>query len=286
MLVDSLNVVFVCHMTYYEFTAFGDYQVIQLVPWSAPAVILSASVLEVSVQHFYAHRIYLLGRGSPYLPAAISVLSLTGFVTEIVFGTNILRRLDEPSYTFEDIIFFIAKLACDVLCDVLITFGMVYILLSNRTQFRRTNSVLNLLAIYTINCGTLNSVFAITCIILYTTGKYEDSPKYAPPSLIMIRLYFCAFMAILNSRDNLRETLDGQGDVVSIFSVLSVRTDTIALGGVQVTTESSTDADVAPKSLSPAKLSSGKLISDVVITFDREKYPTPPVPEVMDGMSA
>ena len=31
----------------------------------------------------------------------------------------------------------IATLSCDILCDVLITFGMVYTLLSNRTQVRR-----------------------------------------------------------------------------------------------------------------------------------------------------
>ncbi len=71
----------------------------------------------------------------------------------------------------------IAILYCKVLCDVLITVGMVYYLLSNRTQVRRyvrvrtsqkrhysvytgslarTNNVLNLLAIYAVNCGTLN----------------------------------------------------------------------------------------------------------------------------------
>jgi len=252
---------------------------------------LSASVLQVSVQHFYAYRIYLLSRGSPYLPAAISVLSLTGFVIGIVFGTkflgHLLGHLVGPSYSIEDIIFFIAILACDVLCDVLITLGMVYNLLRQRTQVRRTNSVLNLLAIYSINCGTLNSMLSITCIIMGATGKFKDSPKYSPPSLIMIRLYFCAFMAILNSRDNLRETLDRRGGVVSTFSVLSVCTDTIALGGVRVTTESSINAGV-PKSLPPVKLSSGRSFSDighVAITFGREQYSIHPVPVVRDGLS-
>ena len=69
-----------------------------------------------------------------------------------------------------------ATLSCTVLCDALITVGMVYTLLSYRTQVRRyfvaehcnihysiyagpharTNNVLNILAIYAINCGTLN----------------------------------------------------------------------------------------------------------------------------------
>ncbi|KAH9026980.1 hypothetical protein EDB85DRAFT_1619637 [Lactarius pseudohatsudake] len=109
---------------------------------------------------------------------------------------------------------FIAILSFKVLCDVLITVGMVYTLLSNRTRVRRTNSVLNLLAIYTVNCGTLHLVFAVSCVILF--AKFPLTHLYTPSLFIMVRLSFCAF--ILNSRDNLRETLDGPGGVVSTFT--------------------------------------------------------------------
>ncbi|KAH8990656.1 hypothetical protein EDB86DRAFT_2938583 [Lactarius hatsudake] len=51
---------------------------------------------------------------------------------------------------------FTATLSCKVLCDVLITVGMVYTLLNNRTHVRSTNNVLKLLTIYTINCGILH----------------------------------------------------------------------------------------------------------------------------------
>ncbi|KAH9016369.1 hypothetical protein EDB83DRAFT_229102 [Lactarius deliciosus] len=112
--------------------------------------------------------------------------------------------------------FFVATLSVKVFCDILITVGMVYTLLSNRTRVRRTNSVLNLLAIYAVNCGTLHLVFAISCVILF--AKSPHTLKYTPSLLIMVRLSLCAFMAILNSRDNLRETLDGPGGVVSTFT--------------------------------------------------------------------
>ncbi|KAH9053637.1 hypothetical protein EDB87DRAFT_207185 [Lactarius vividus] len=113
-------------------------------------------------------------------------------------------------------VFFVATLSVKVLCDVLITVGMVYTLLSNRTRVRRTNSVLNLLAIYAVNCGTLHLVFAISCVILFAKSPY--TLEYTPSLLIMVRLSLCAFMAILNSRDDLRETLDGPGGIVSMFS--------------------------------------------------------------------
>ncbi|KAH8997137.1 hypothetical protein EDB86DRAFT_928121 [Lactarius hatsudake] len=151
---------------------------------------------------------------------------------------------------------------------------MVYYLLRNRTQVRRTNNVLNLLAIYSVNCGTLHLAFSVVCVTLF--AKYPDTLIYTPSLFIMFRLYLCAFMAIMNSRDYLRETLGGSGGVVATFSQLRARTGTSVPWGAQETTEASTDAAV-PKSLSPALVSSDTLPSRSVIAFDREKYPVPPV---------
>ncbi|KAH8979606.1 hypothetical protein EDB92DRAFT_1954812 [Lactarius akahatsu] len=162
-----------------------------------------------------------------------------------------------------------ATLGCKVLCDVLITFGMVRTLLSNRTQVRRTNNVLNSLAIYSINCGALNLVFAISCVTLL--AKYRTVLLYAPSFLITMRLSFCGFMSILNSRDNLREMLDGPEGIVTL-SQLNARTGT---NGVQVTTETSTNTGV-PKNLPPVSS-----IEDSIIAFNREKYPGFPVPGVL-----
>ncbi|KAH9020924.1 hypothetical protein EDB84DRAFT_551512 [Lactarius hengduanensis] len=156
MLVDTVNLVF-CIYTSYQFgvTNFGDYQSNQFDPWSQAAITLSAIVLAISVEHFYAYRVYHLGGGSPYLPAAISVTSLTEFGLGILFSAKVLKHthdLDPPNFKG----FFIATLIPKVPCDALITVGMVYHLLSSRTQIRRTNNVLNSLTIYFINCGTLH----------------------------------------------------------------------------------------------------------------------------------
>ncbi|KAH9028815.1 hypothetical protein EDB83DRAFT_1799671 [Lactarius deliciosus] len=276
MLVDSANVVFVIHTNYHiGITNFGDYQSLPLVSWSLPAVALSAVVLEVSVQHFYAYRIYLLNKRSPYLPAAISAISLTAFGIGIVFGAKILEHLHDLENPFRNLC--IATLFCDVVCDVLITFGMVYNLLSNRTQVRRTNEVLNLLAIYAINCGTLTLVFAISCGI--SLVKYPDALIYTPSFFIMIRLYFCAFMSILNSRDNLRETLDRQEGIV--ITLRKAHTGTAIPCNVQDTTEATTNKDVSESlPVTPVSVSSNTF-SDGVMTFDREKYPVSPVPGVL-----
>ncbi|KAN0130228.1 hypothetical protein V8E53_011985 [Lactarius tabidus] len=251
MLVDTVNLVFANHTTYYlAVTNFGDYSSFQIMPWSLPAIALSGSVLEISVQHFYAYRIYLLSGRSPYLPAAISVISLTAFGMGIVLGVKGLEHIDLNGAHFRNI--YIATLSCDVLCDVLITFGMVYTLFRNRTPFRSTTSVLNLLAIYAINYGTLNLVLTISSTILLVT--YQDTFIYLVPLFIVIRLYFCAFMAILNSRDNLRATLDRKDIVLGTIPKFTAL-DTPGTYGVQVTTELSSNTAVS-KILPPLQVSS------------------------------
>ncbi|KAI9453082.1 hypothetical protein BJY52DRAFT_865519 [Lactarius psammicola] len=275
MLLDTVNLVFVIHEPYnVAITNFGDYlsDAFQQLSWGQSAIALSTIVLDFSVQNFYAYRIYRLGRGSPYLPVAISVVSLAELGVGIVYSTKILKYIHEPGTRFEE--FLIPTLSCKVLCDVLITVGMVYYLLSNRTRVRRTDNVLNLLTIYTINCGTLHLVFAICCVILL--AKYRDTLIYIPFLFVTIRLSLCAFMSILNSRDNLRETLDRPGGVVSTFTQLKVRAGTAVPWATRDTMEASTNMAV-PKSLPPASVSFDTSSSDSGMASDRKKYPVPPL---------
>ncbi|KAH9027096.1 hypothetical protein EDB85DRAFT_2276781 [Lactarius pseudohatsudake] len=270
MLLDTTNLVFIIYTFYHiGITNFGDYQSLAFKTWSQPAITLSAIVLEVSVQHFYAYRIYRLRGGSPLLPAAISVVALTEFGIGVAYSVKVLKHMHDPSSHFQELS--IAAISCAVLGDVLIAVGMVYALLSNRTQVKRTNNVLNLLAIYSINCGTLHLVFTISCITLL--AKYRDTLIYITCIFVMTRLYPCALMSILNSRDNLRETLDGPEDGVVTFTHLNVRTATTVPYSAQGATEASTNTAV-PKSLPPASGSSDKSFD--VIAFNREKYLGPP----------
>ncbi|KAH9021489.1 hypothetical protein EDB84DRAFT_1441446 [Lactarius hengduanensis] len=229
------------------------------------ATALSACILEVSVQQYVfswgTHGVTLAEKDvvSTRIGSIVTHVSAVGkcslyLPVAIVLGSELS----------------IAALSCSVVCDILITFGMVYSFLSKRTQFRRTNNVLNLLAIYSINCGTLHLVFAVSCLTLL--AKYRDTLVYAPSIFAMTRLYLCAFMSILNSRGNLRETLNGPGGVVATFTQLKVRTTTTVVRDAQDTMEASTNTAVL-KSLPPLSVSSDTSFSESVMAFDREKYP-------------
>ena len=136
-------------------------------------------------------------------------------------------------------------------------------------------------------------------------AKYRDVLMYTPPFFIMIRLYVCAFMAMcvssfivlmpypetltsypsLNSRDNLRETLDGtEGVVVATLTQLQAHAGASSLCDTQDATDPSINMAVL-KNIPPVSVFSDMASSDSVIAFDREKYPMSPVFEVFDSMS-
>ncbi|KAH9040326.1 hypothetical protein EDB83DRAFT_2554276 [Lactarius deliciosus] len=278
MLVDSANLFFVVYTTYHVgITNFGDYLSDAFKPlvWGQTAASLSASAL---VCHDSCPKFLCI-----YKLFLMFLYNTSTRIGSIVWA-GVLRTCQQLSYwdlTYTSWAFAFKHVypsSDDVLCDVLITFGMVYYFLSNRTQVRRTNNVLNLLAIYTINCGTLHLVFAVSSVTLL--AKYRDTLVSTPSLFIMFRLSLCAFMAILNSRDNLRETLDGPGGVVTTLTQLKARTDTTVPWGTQNTAEASTSAAI-PKSRPPFSVYSDTSFSASVIAFEREMHPVPPVPEVV-----
>ncbi|KAH9031057.1 hypothetical protein EDB84DRAFT_1493363 [Lactarius hengduanensis] len=132
---------------------------------------------------------------------------------------------------------------------------MIYYLLSqHETVVKRANlAVTTVLALYCINSGALTLVFAI--IGLATFVRFTHTLIFAPFFLILVRLYPCAFMAILNSRRRLRTSLNAEVEkgtiTISFFhgtSTLShVEGSDIASAGAS-TSASNTDA-IGPGSL-------------------------------------
>ncbi|KAH9169404.1 hypothetical protein EDB89DRAFT_1908565 [Lactarius sanguifluus] len=314
-LVDTLSLAF-CICTTYQFcvTNFGDYQSIVSHPCYfgslRAAVRFHAEFVKQPLlkgHSFYAYRIYRLGGGSPYFPAAIALSSLV-----FSLSATALKHIHDPDSGHFDARFAhrlmmwaavsncrsyqglcFAGLSCKVLCDALITTGMVYYLLSNRTQVRRTNNVLNLLAIYSINCGTLHLVFSVVCLTsvqptftlclwsnINSLNEVRQVSRYA--HICPVLLLHVSAQFLLNSRRYLRETLHGPEGVVATFTQLTVRTGPTVPWGIEDTTEASTNAAV---SLPPASVSSDTSLSDNVIAFDRERYPVPPVMQLGSGFT-
>ncbi|KAI0259024.1 hypothetical protein BC834DRAFT_908248 [Gloeopeniophorella convolvens] len=90
---------------------------------------------------------------------------------------------------------------------------MVHYLFSNRGRIQQTNSAISTLTFYSVNCGALNIVCtaaAIACLV--------QLPQALIWTLFFVcqsKLYFCSFMAILNSREYIRELLHDPGSLMT-----------------------------------------------------------------------
>ncbi|KAJ6483309.1 hypothetical protein C8R45DRAFT_1149224 [Mycena sanguinolenta] len=228
-----------------SFTNFGDYTGLGLPSWSLLAQIPVAVVLGTMVQLFYAYRIRLLSDKSPIIPGLVALCSLVNLGMSMAYTQKLFHirddaaRLNIPFSTDSVVPLEAAALGVEMLCDGLISGGMVFSLLRNRSDFGRTNRAINLIVAYTLKSGVLNLTFAICSLISWVAST--KTFIYTPFFFVLTRLYSCSFLSMLvlllvarqdirlylfyfpslNSRDYVRDQITNGGTSHTMLSLPS-----------------------------------------------------------------
>ncbi|KAH9075600.1 hypothetical protein EDB83DRAFT_2672133 [Lactarius deliciosus] len=230
LILDTLQLALVVYGFYVAgVTNFGDYLANLRAPWSLSVQGLIGSmsapqtshmhrplehthfpvILTCSVQQFYAWRIYHLSMGRIHVPAFIVILSLAELGLGIVYLVHGFQYpyFDQAKVQIPNLT---AGFSIQVVCDLTITASMVYnLLMRHETVVKRANfAITTVLALYCISSGALTLVFAITC--LATIVRFTYTLIYVLLFFVLVRLYGCAFMAVLNSRNRLRTSLNAE----------------------------------------------------------------------------
>ncbi|KAJ7495300.1 hypothetical protein FB451DRAFT_1213790 [Mycena latifolia] len=205
MILDIVHLVLLTTSYYVtSVTNFGDYRAISTAPWSLQAQIVVGVLLSTLVQIFYAFRVWTLWNKSPYMPAAIVVCSLAQLGLAIAYMVTAFQNA-----AFKDtsvvLPFSTSALSFEVATDILISGSMIYCLSRGHTGFRKTDQALKTLTTYVVNSGLLVMIFAICCLATFITST--TSLIYGLFFFILVRLYGCSFMSILNSREYVRDQL-------------------------------------------------------------------------------
>ncbi|KAJ8481486.1 hypothetical protein ONZ51_g5962 [Trametes cubensis] len=85
-----------------------------------------------------------------------------------------------------------------VLCDIIIASAFICVLRRSRTGFKGTDTVLDVLILYTVNTGTLTTVVGLLFIIFGIA--LPNNLIYAAISIPGAKLYSNSVLALLNSR--------------------------------------------------------------------------------------
>lgn len=153
----------------------------------------------------FTRRVYRLGNGNrlgTFLIVSLSVLDLTCglIITAKAFTMKTFTEVDGLA-SLMYLVF-----AAGTLSDLSVAFALCYLLLRSRTGFPRTDSLIGVLIMYTVNTGLLVALDATAGLIAFVF-----MPKnfiFVGFYLLLSKLYLNSYLAILNVRKGLREKLD------------------------------------------------------------------------------
>ncbi|THH29894.1 hypothetical protein EUX98_g4297 [Antrodiella citrinella] len=117
-------------------------------------------------------------------------------ITAKAFGAT-FAGLQALSYLFY--IDFAAMIAA----DITIAFSLCFFLHTSRTGIRKTESLINILIMYTINTGLLTAADSTAGLITFVV--MPNNMVYITFYLQLSKLYINAYLATLNARENLRD---------------------------------------------------------------------------------
>ncbi|KAH9041646.1 hypothetical protein EDB85DRAFT_1371062 [Lactarius pseudohatsudake] len=235
LILDTLQLALAIHAFYVDgITNFGDYLADLRPTWSLKIQTFIGIILTCSVQQFYAWRIYHLSIGQIHVPAFIVVMSLAELGLGIVYLVHSFHYpyFDQAKVQIPNLT---AGLSIQVACDLTITASMVYYLRTRHdTVVKRANlAITTVLALYCISSGALTLVFAIACLATFV--RLTHTLIYLLFFFILVRLYSCAFMAVLNSRGRLRASLNAEVEKGTIISFFHGTSTLSHVGGSDVT---------------------------------------------------
>jgi len=248
---DTVHQMLISHTIYtYLVTNFGNPVELGNLVWSLLVEILFNGLTTLMVQCFFTVRVWRLSGGSYFLTGLVSILVVGQFGWMLYYTIKSLqfqnfaqlRTLKVASITVN---------ALAAAGDVLIATILCSILQMSRTGFKRSDTMIKKLILFSMSTGLVTSICAVAALI---------STVSAPSTFIYIffyfnigRLYSNSLMVALNARKNIRGAGGDEPMTISLSDIQdssltanSKRTSNIAIM-VDTTREYMRDQDSNPK---------------------------------------
>ncbi|KAI0643493.1 hypothetical protein C8Q79DRAFT_1012763 [Trametes meyenii] len=169
--------------------------------WSVRMTVMETGFSVFACQCFYACRVYLIGPRYRWLVAPAAVVLVVGLGFAISAGVEAFIYAHYIT-DFKHVSWLVsAAYGFAVAADVILTGALVFVLRKARTGSKRSDPILDVLTIYTINTGLLTSIVSIAVFIfaLILPGNLI----YAGISIVGAKLYANSVLAVLNSRKSI-----------------------------------------------------------------------------------
>lgn len=214
--LDTLQLAFISHGSYYYLVSnFDNISAIESPTWTILLHIYATTINDTIIRGIFGRRVWLISRRNHGLAGCIAATTSLTFVTALMFASKsfivgTFKHFSEISYLLY------AAFASGVVADVLIAASLCISLSRSRTGFKKSESVINLIMLYTINTCLLTTFCSAACFVTYAI--WPTALVFLGIYYLLGKLYLNSLLATLHSREGLLEKLN---DVVLSDIVLN-----------------------------------------------------------------
>ncbi|OCB90582.1 hypothetical protein A7U60_g2199 [Sanghuangporus baumii] len=215
--LDTLHQALLIGMSHgYLILGFGNFNILLTLDPLLVCALFVGGVVCVMVQAIFVMRIWKLSERNIFLVIFVASLVVAQFGATCLYFVKAVQ-----ADTFKDLMgaMTITRIVNSVTAaaDSTIALSLVILLHRTRSGFRRSETTINRLILFTINTGLVTSICAILGLVLGCV--LFDTLLFMFFYLSIARLYANSFLAALNSRNSLRRSLIKAS---SSFGVLNV----------------------------------------------------------------
>ncbi|KAJ8508826.1 hypothetical protein ONZ45_g8936 [Pleurotus djamor] len=203
-ILDTFHLILLAHTVYYYcIQGFANPLKIVVVVWSLKLQIVINIVIILIVHGLYTYRVWLLGA---YHNPVIAYLVMATVAGAFCIGMVLVYHL----YTLTNIAdhtsigwAIIACFATATFVDFVIAFAMVYYLRRSRGLQTQVNSRIAMMMQFVLRSGLLTSATSMGALIAYVASP--DTLIFLGIESFLTKVYINSFIAMLNSRERIRE---------------------------------------------------------------------------------
>ncbi|KAL1940668.1 hypothetical protein VTO73DRAFT_8103 [Trametes versicolor] len=184
---------------------FGNPDTFSRAIWPLTISIGLTAVTTFFVHGFFSYRIHTLSRGKWYITGTLVTLSIVRVVSAIVSCGGLLHYKSFPLFLadrgFKGT--FLLGVSTSALLDILVTAILCYYLRQRRSGLARTDRIVDLLTLYTVETGMLTCIVTTASLICW--AAMPTTLIFLSLLLSLGKLYANTFLASLNARRSLSD---------------------------------------------------------------------------------
>ncbi|KAJ8469591.1 hypothetical protein ONZ51_g8892 [Trametes cubensis] len=221
VVLETIHIVLCMHICYYYLVTnyFNPLALLDGV-WSIRILPISTALVILLSEGFFVRRVYLIG--ARYRPVVLVIV-----ISKASWSASVEAFIRPTFADFDNVAWMTsAAFGAAVVIDLLLTGTLIITLHKSRTGFKRTDSLIDVLIIYTINTGLLTGIFSVLSLIFALVSP--DNLIYSAFNIIATKCYANSLLAVLNSRKMLADKIQEDCFNSGSFVMSSLQRTTIA----------------------------------------------------------